>query len=77
MNRTAKTMNCLFPGECAIVHSITADASMKRRLQDLGLIRGTKILCVCTAAHRDISVYRIRGALIAIRDRDAACVFLE
>ncbi len=77
MNRTVETMNCLSPGSCAVVRRIAADASMKRRLQDLGLIQGTRVFCVCTAAHRDISVYRIRGALIAIRDCDAACVFLE
>ncbi len=44
---------------------------MKKRFRDLGLIKGTKIKKTAQNAHNDISIYLIRGAMIAIRSSDA------
>lgn len=77
MKKTVKTMDCLCPGAHGVIRSICADAAMRRRLQDLGLICGTQVECVNVSAHKDISVYKIRGACIAIRSRDAAHILLD
>ncbi len=77
MKQCKKTMDCLCPGERGVVRRITAPSSMRRRFQDLGLICGAQVSCVFTGRHKDISVYRICGALIAVRNCDAASVYLE
>lgn len=72
-----KTLNTLTPAAQGKVLCITAAPPMRRRLQDLGLIHGTTVTCVFTGRHKDISIYKICGALIAIRDCDAASVQLR
>ena len=51
--------------------------NMKRRLQDLGVIRDTEIGCVLDSISGDIKVYMIRGAYIAIRKSDAEQILLK
>lgn len=48
-----------------------------RRLQDLGVVRGTKIKCVLRSPLGDPTAYKIRGAIVAIRDEDAQNVLVE
>jgi ferrous iron transport protein A len=50
---------------------------MVRRLRDLGLIEGTLVSCAFRAPSGDPTAYLIRGALIAIRDSDAAGIKIE
>lgn len=77
MKTEQKTMAALVPAEQGTVRWIRAEPSIKRRLQDLGLISGAKVTCVFTSRHKDISIYRICGAHIAIRDCDAKNVYLK
>lgn len=77
MSKTEKTLATLLPKESGTVRAVRAEDAMAERFRDLGLIRGTKLLCTARSFHGDISVYRIRGASIAIRDCDAASVILE
>ncbi len=76
MNK-AKTLASLSPGESGIVADIFAPPAMKERFLDLGLIPKTTVLCTAQSYSRDICVYEIRGASIAIRDCDAAYITLE
>lgn len=69
-------LNQLQVGESAEVADIFSGDEMKRRFQDLGLIRGTKVVCVAESAFRDLRVYQIRGAYIAIRSGDAEKIVL-
>lgn len=77
MKTEQKTMAALVPAEQGTVRWIRAEPSIKRRLQDLGLISGAKVACVFTSRHKDISIYRICGAHIAIRDCDAKNIYLK
>ena len=54
-------------GERARVASLLSRGSMRRRLQDIGLIEGTEVECVQKSPAGDPVAYRIRGALIALR----------
>ena len=62
------SLNSLRVGQSARVSHIEAEPAMRRRLLDIGLIPGTRV--TCTAA------YLIRGAVIALRGRDAGGVYL-
>lgn len=64
-------------GEKARVLSVENKGNMKRRLQDLGVIRDTEIGCVLDSISGDIKVYMIRGAYIAIRKSDAEQILLK
>lgn len=43
---------------------------MRRRLQDIGLIEGTEILCLNRSPSGDPTAYLIRGAVIALRKEE-------
>ena len=72
-----KTMADLLPGEKATVRGLKAKSGMRRRLQDLGLIEGTKIACVGQSPLGDPRCFMIRGAAIAIREADCEAVVVE
>jgi len=59
-------------GGQARVRALYLTGGIRRRLQDLGLVRGTKITCIQRAAAGDPTAYLIRGAVIALRRRDTA-----
>ena len=64
-------------GETALVKHLYTKGSMRRRLQDLGLIKGTKISCIQKSPSGDPTAYLIRGAVIALRNSDAQKIIVE
>ena len=64
-------------GQKALVLDIFSSGDMRRRLQDLGLICGTKIVCVGKSPLGDPSAFLIRGAVIALRCEDSSCVQIQ
>ena len=64
-------------GNKAIIKKMTANNSIKRRLQDLGLIEGTVVECVLKSPFKDPKAYLIREALIAIRKEDCSNIEVE
>ena len=48
-----------------------------RRLLDIGLIKGTTVKCVLKSPLGNPAAYKIRGAVIAIRDEDAKDIKVE
>ena len=65
-----ETLDLLAPGESAVVQRLTVEGSMRRRFLDIGLIEGTAVECIGKSPGGDPSAYLIRGAVIAIRQRD-------
>ena len=55
-----------------IVEEVLCDGQTKRRLLDLGLIKGTKIKPVLISPSKDPRAYEFRGNLIAIREEDSS-----
>ena len=70
------TLDRLKKDESACALRIDADKSIKRRLYDLGLTRGTKIKCVGKSPLGDPGAYLIRGAVIVIRNCDSKNIML-
>ena len=66
----------LSQGDIAVVSKITSNGSIRRRLQDIGLIPGTKIECIQKSPLGDPIAYLIRGAVIALRSEDSSCVII-
>lgn len=71
------SLAALQEGERACVTELLAQAGMRRRLLDLGLTPGTHVECELKSPSGDPAAYRIRGALIALRRRDAALVLAK
>lgn len=67
----------LRPGEGAVVRQLLATESIRRRLMDIGLIPGGPVQCVGRSPGGDPAAYRIRGAIVALRDVDAAQVLVQ
>lgn len=71
------TLSDLRPGETGVVCCLVNRGDMRRRLQDIGLIRGTRVECVGKSPLGDPTAYRIRGATMALRRTDAQYVGVE
>ena len=65
-------LDLLPAGHSAYVIDIQNEPAMRRRLADLGLIGGTKITCLYRSPAGDPTAYSFRGAIIALRRKDAA-----
>lgn len=72
-----KRLSQLDQGEQALVMDISSSDSMRRRLQDLGLIKATEVTCLQKSPLGDPVAFLIRGAVIALRCEDADCVQIE
>ncbi|MEG0979416.1 MAG: FeoA family protein [Oscillospiraceae bacterium] len=63
-------------GEIAEVDCILPSSNIRRRLQDIGLINGTKVECLHQSPSGDPVAYYIRGATIAIRREDSESILV-
>ncbi len=70
-------LNELKVGQCGTVSQLLSDTSMRRRLQDMGLIEGTKVECVQKSPSGDPIAFLIRGAVIALRSEDSSSVLMS
>lgn len=77
MNIEDKTLKSLKVGSRAIVKELAVKGNMRRRLQDIGLIEGTPVLCVQRSPSGDPIAYMIRGAVIALRSEDSENIIVS
>lgn len=77
MNHTLQPLTSLQCGQVARVNALTLQGSMRRRLQDIGLIEGTQVECVQKSPAGDPVAYLIRGAVIALRAEDSSGVLVS
>ena len=61
-------------GDSAIISTLAHTGAIRQRLQELGLVSGTSVMCLKISPHADIAAYGIRGAVIAIRAEDARLI---
>lgn len=57
-----------------LVKSINTNEIIKRRLYDIGLIKGTKIKLMYESPSKKIKSYLVRDSIIAIRNKDASLI---
>lgn len=58
-------------GATAYVTRLNIKGALRSRLEALGLVEGTAVTKVGISPMGDPSAYRVRGAVIALRNRDA------
>lgn len=63
-------------GQSALVKGLISTGSMRRRLQDIGLIEGTHVECLQKSPAGDPVAFLIRGAVIALRNEDSRNVII-
>ena len=66
------TLNTVEIGNIVQVEDLTMSGSMRRRLQDIGIIQGTRVECLQKSPSGDPTAYLVRGTVIALRAEDAA-----
>ena len=71
------SLSALRDGQQARVAALHLSGGMRRRVQDLGLVPGTRVTCVRRGLSGDPIAYRIRGAVVALRKRDAAQIEVQ
>ena len=71
------TLNELNLNETGYIKSLNCADGVKRRLLDLGLIKGTKITPIFVSPSGDPTAFEIRGSVIAIRVEDTSLIDLD
>lgn len=73
---TVHTLADLQPGQAGTVKTLHSEGLERRRMMDLGIVPGTVIVAEIQSPLRDPVAYRVRGALIALRQEQAALIEL-
>ena len=61
-------------GGAVTVTGLTSTGAMRRRLQDLGFVPGTRVTALYASPAGDPVAYLVRGAVVALRRCDAATI---
>jgi DtxR family Mn-dependent transcriptional regulator len=79
LDQPARTLRDLRPGETGVVSELSpaCRGAQRRRLLDLGVVRGARITAELPSAFGDPVAYRIRDALVALRAEQARWVRIE
>lgn len=71
-----KTLKDLKPGEKGTIHQINGVGPVKRRLMDMGLVRGSEVVVEKTAPLGDPVEVTIKGYKLTLRKADAENVII-
>ncbi len=72
-----KTLNEMKPGEVAMVKRVHGEGSLRRRILDMGIIRGTQLEMVKKAPLGDPIEIKLKGYDLSLRQTEAALVEVE
>ena len=72
-----KRLSDLGRNEAGRVCRIETEGSVKKRICDMGLVEGTYVECVGRSPAKDPAAYRIRGAVVAIREADGRDIWVK
>ncbi len=64
-------------GSAGLVKRITTQGMVRRRLMDLGLVPGSRVEVVRRSPLGDPVAYKIRGAIIALREEETDRVIVK
>ena len=59
------------------VGALRANGPIRRRLRDLGLTDGARVVCLQKSPCGDPAAYLIRGAVMALRRQDAGTILMK
>ncbi|GAB6158372.1 FeoA family protein [Desulfotomaculum varum] len=64
-------------GKAAIVNTVQGEGIIRRRMLDLGLVPGTRVEALRISPAGDPKAYKIRGAVIALRQEEGAKILVS
>jgi Fe2+ transport system protein FeoA len=76
MQRVAKKLSELEPGERGIVAQVAGPDHLRRRLLDMGLVKGTEVAMVRKAPLGDPIEFLVRGYNLSLRREEADNVYV-
>lgn len=71
---TTQTLADITPGSAGVVTAVHSQGPERRRMMDLGIVPGTTIHAEMRSPMGDPIAYRVRGALIALRQEQARLI---
>lgn len=71
------SLNELDIDKCATISSLDCEGDLRRRLLDLGLIKGTNIKAILKSPIGNPIAYEVRGTTIALRKEDAKFIKIK
>ena len=74
---TAHTLDQLTPGQKAVVKKVGGQGAIRRRLMDMGVVRGVEIELVKAAPLGDPMEYRLRGYHLSLRKAEAQFIEID
>lgn len=77
MENTLITLKDLKPEEKAVVVHLDIDGVMRRRLLDLGFVKGTPVTCIRRSPLGDPVAFQVRNTVIALRESESTKIFVK
>lgn len=71
------TLEKLNINKIAKIEDINCESNIKRRMMDLGIVKGTKIKAILKSPSGNPKAYEVRGSVIAIRNEDAKMIKIK
>lgn len=72
-----KKLSELKPGEKGIIVRVAGASSIRRRIMDMGLVRGAEVLVVRRAPLGDPIEFQVKGYNISLRKEEAENIIVE
>jgi len=72
-----KRLSELEPGECGVVVRTEGSSATRRRIMDMGIVRGAAIRIIRRAPLGDPVEFEIRDYNLSLRKRDAENIYIE
>ena len=77
MESKEKTLNDLPLNTKGVIKKLNGNGTIRRRLLDLGFVKGASITPVLISPSCDPRAFSIRGTLIAVRKEDADLINID
>ena len=74
---TNRTLSQLSPLEYGKIISLTNTDAIRRRLQDIGFVKGTTVQCLFRSPLGDPTAYRVKETTVALRLEEASKILIE
>lgn len=72
-----RKLNDLKLNESSIILKINADKSIRKRLLDIGFVKGEKITLILKNIGDNMRAYKIKGTIIAVRLTDTKDIIIK
>lgn len=72
-----RKLNDLKLNESSIILKVEADKSIKKRLLDIGFVKGEKITLILKNIGDNMRAYKIKGTIVAVRLIDTKNIIID